>query len=190
MESIILTSLKKTNIIIILVVFMLSLLFMVNNKKSLLHELFNTHLGRLFIIILLITVTSYSTKLGIFFVLIVGILNNGFIHNFEGMDILFLNTSQPNTHPNASPNIPQNPPSNINSPPQLNIASAPTINYPPSDITNPKQPPSVSDISAKERVLVLGSQSNTIPPPLKQTTQNVFPSNSNDVNFVSAPSTY
>jgi hypothetical protein len=152
--------------------------------------------------------------LGIFFVLIVGILNNGFIHNFEGMDILFLNTSQPNTPPNASPiipqnppsnipqnppsnipqnppsNIPQNPPSNINSPPQLNIASAPTINYPPSDITNPKQPPSVSDISAKERVLVLGSQSNTIPPPLKQTTQDVLPSNSNDVNFVSAPSTY
>jgi len=110
------------------------------------------------------------------------------------MDILFLNTLQPNTPPNTPPNaspiIPQTPPSNINSSPQLNIASAPTLNYPPPDITNPKQPPSVSDISAKERVLVLGSQSNTIPPPLKQTTQNVFPSNSTDVNFVSAPSTY
>jgi len=164
---------KKSNIITVFLI--LLLLFILINIKS----VFNSILGRLLVIFVLIGVSSYNMLAGLVFVLILMIMNNHFINDYEGMDNLTNNPPE-TSHPDESA-VKQK----ITA--QMTALGMPSTQAkPPTNI----EPPSTTDVAEKERKILTGNQSNTLPIHENKQSEDVVANNPGKEGFTSYSSIY
>jgi hypothetical protein len=165
-------NLKNLNIINVFLI--LILLFVLINIKS----VFNSILGRLLVIFVLIGVTSYNMLAGLVFVLILMIMNNHFSNDYEGME-------NPEGNHDASQTDESSIKQKISA--QMASLSTPTTPSPP---TPNIEPPSTTDVAEKERKIVTGNQSNSLPIHLNKPTEDVIANNPDKEGFMSYASIY
>jgi len=159
-------NLNNSNVLTVFIV--LILLFILINRKT----VFNTFLGRLFIIIALVCVTSYNMLAGVLLVLIFMVMNNHFISDFEGIE----NTPEPDQQAQIKQKI---------------TAEMASLGIPTSSESEEKiEQPSTTDVAEKERKLLVGNQSNSLPVSLNQTSENAVANNPGKEGFMSYASLY
>ena len=163
-------NLKNSNIINVFLI--LILLFVLINIKS----VFNSILGRLLVIFILIGVTSYNMLAGLVFVLILMIMNNHFSNDYEGME-----------NPKSNDDASQTDESSIK---QKISAQMETLGIPTLPKPNNMEQPSTSDVAEKERKILTGKQSNQLPVDSKQNAENAVANNPGKEGFSSYASIY
>lgn len=163
-------NLKKSNIMCVSI--FLILLFILINRKT----IFNSFLGRLLLIFVLVGITSYNMSAGLLFVLVVMILNNHYISEYEGMEN---STPEMDKEPSTQEILKQK----ISA--QMETLGIPTLPKP----TNMEQP-STSDVAEKERKILTGKQSNQLPVDSKQNAENAVANNPGKEGFSSYASIY
>jgi len=176
-------NLKNSNIINVFLI--LILLFVLINIKS----VFNSILGRLLVIFVLIGVTSYNMLAGLVFVLILMIMNNQFSNDYEGMENPESNDYEGMENPESNRDASQRDESSIKQKISAQMASLSTPTTPLHPTPN-IEPPSTTDVAEKERKIVTGKQSNSLPIHLNNPTGDVIANNPDKEGFMSYASIY
>ena len=158
---------KKGGAVIILV--SLCLLYIISKKF-----LFHTILGRLLLVLGLITTTNYNKMLGVGLLIMICLAYSQMCNDFENME----NPSSSTSKPTSMPAVPM---------PSVAVPSMPMPSMPsvtpsvPSEETTTKPSstaPDTATIQAKIRNIVTGKQSSSLPVPPKNSTQDVSGSSS------------
>jgi len=163
-------NLKKSNIMCVSI--FLILLFILINRKT----IFNSFLGRLLVIFVLVGITSYNMLAGLLFVLVVMILNNHYISEYEGME-------------NSKPEMDKEPTTQEILKQKIS-AQMETLGIPTLPKPTDMEKPSTSDVAEKERKILTGKQSNQLPVDLKQNAENAVANNPGKEGFASYASIY
>jgi hypothetical protein len=163
-------NLKKSNIMSVFI--FLILLFILINRKT----IFNSFLGRLLVIFALVGITSYNMSAGLLFVVVVMIMNNHYISEYEGMEN---STPEMDKEPTTQEILKQK----ISA--QMETLGIPTLPKP-----NNIEQPSTSDVAEKERKILTGKQSNQLPVDSKQNAENAVANNPGKEGFSSYASIY